>query len=368
MKNRFSTFLAIALIVAPGFAHAQFGRKFAKPFEASVEKTMDYAQIPGLVVVIVHDSNEVYSHAFGVRDVETQAPLKTTDLFHWASVTKPFVATASMQLVEAGKLDLDAPVTDYLPYFKMDDPAYTQITPRLLLTHTAGMPDVSDYEWDKPQYDDEALERWVRQVGDRKLIFPPGTDHTYSNIGFEVMGDVIAKASGISFEDYVAQHIFEPLKMTKATLLLRDTDPADRVSPHTRKGHDVILREHWPYNRRHAPSSTLLANMHDMARWELANLNRGALDGVRILKDESYDQLWKPTVEADPNRGLSWALGTINGHPSVSHFGSDEGFRTGLVLIPELNLGVAIAVNTDRAPVTKLMREVMERAIAAAAK
>lgn len=365
MNKYLITMLVAALLFLQGSAEAQFGRKFAKSFESSIEKTMDSSHMPGLVISIVHDGEEVYSKAFGVRDVETQAPLKTTDLFHWASVTKPFVAAAAMQLAEQGKLDMDAPITTYLPYFKMNDPAYTKITSRLLLTHTAGMPDVNDYEWDNPQYDDEALERWVREIGNRRLLFPPGTDHEYSNIGFEVMGDVIAKISGMSFEDYVAEHIFEPLRMTTSTMLIRDTDPKDRVSPHTLKGRVSVVREHWPYNRRHAPSSSLTANVHDLARWAMANLNHGSLDGVRILKEESYDQLWKPTVEADPNRGLSWALGSNQGYQTISHMGSDDGFLTGLILIPELNLGIAIATNTDRAPVAPLLRRIISSSIAA---
>jgi CubicO group peptidase (beta-lactamase class C family) len=344
------------LLAFHGSTAAQFNKKFSKPLDSSIKKTVESSRMPGLAIAIVHKDNEVYSRAFGVRDVETNAPLTTNDLFHWASVTKPFVATAAMQLVEQGKLDLDEKVTAYLPYFRMNDPAYKEITVRHLLTHTAGMPDVRDYEWNKPQYDEEALERWVRSVGDRTLLYPPEAGHQYSNIGFEVMGDVLAKVSGKSFEQCVADQIFEPLKMTSATLLIKNTDPNDRVSPHTVKDKKPVVREHWPYNRRHAPSSTLIANVHDLGRWAIANLNHGTLDGARILNEDSYDVLWRPTVDSAPAQGLSWFVGKRNGYRTIEHQGGDQGFRTALVLIPELNLGIAIATNTDRANVNAILR------------
>jgi len=85
-----------------------------------------------------------------------------------------------------------------------------------MVTHTSGMPDVEDYEWDKPQYDDGALERYVRGLANQKLVFAPGERVQYSNMAFEILGDVVAKASGESFDDYVQRHILAPLQMTPA--------------------------------------------------------------------------------------------------------------------------------------------------------
>lgn len=366
MKAQLITLSLVVLFSTQSASYAEFGKTFSEPFEDAVNKSMGRARVPGLAIAIVHNGEEVYANAFGMRNVDTQTLLESTDLFHWASVTKPFVATAAMQLVEQGKLDLDAPVTDYLPYFRMDDPDYEKITSRMLLTHTAGMPDVNDYEWDNPEYDDEALERWVRSQSNRKLLFPPTSGEQYSNIGFEVMGDVIAKVSGLSFEDFVAQHIFKPLQMNQTTLLIRNTEPSDRVSPHTVSRRVMMVREHWPYNRRHAPSSTVIGNVHDLGRWAMANLNHGTLDGTRILSESAYEQLWKPTVDIAPNRGLSWSLGEYDGHRMISHMGGDDGFRTGLILLPDLNVGIAIAVNSDRAPVESLLKLTLDSVISAA--
>ncbi len=130
-----------------------------------------------------------------------------------------------MQLVEKGKVDLDAPVVRYLPYFRMADERYRTITIRQMVTHSSGMPDVDDYEWDKPQYDDGALERYVRSLSDRTLLFAPGDKFQYSNMAFEILGDVIAKVSGQSFDDYVQDQILTPLRMKDSTLLVRRADP-----------------------------------------------------------------------------------------------------------------------------------------------
>ena len=103
-----------------------------------------------------------------------------------ASITKPFVATAVMQLVEKGRMSLDAPVTTYLPYFEIADPRAKTITVRQMLTHTSGMPDEGDYGWDRPQYDDGALERYVRSLKDQKLVFAPGERMQYSNMRTQI--------------------------------------------------------------------------------------------------------------------------------------------------------------------------------------
>src|SRR5260370_41204600 len=107
----------------------------------------------------------------------------------------------------------------------MADGRYKQITVRHLLTHTSGIPDVVDYEWDKPQYDPSALERYVRSLSRLDLLFPPGKQFEYSHNGYEVLGDLLAKVSGETFEDYVQRHILPPMRMPKSTLLLEQADP-----------------------------------------------------------------------------------------------------------------------------------------------
>jgi len=103
-------------------------------------------ELPGLAVGIVADNEVVYARGFGVKSIETQAPISMTTLFHMASISKPFVATAIMRWVEQGRVRLDAPVVMYLPYFKLDDDRYRGITIQQMLSHVSGLPDVTDYK------------------------------------------------------------------------------------------------------------------------------------------------------------------------------------------------------------------------------
>jgi CubicO group peptidase (beta-lactamase class C family) len=268
-----------------------------------------------------------------------------------ASVTKPFVATAVMQLVEAGRVDLDQPVRRYLPYFRLKDPRHAAITVRQMLSHSSGMPDVEDYEWEKAVADDGALERYVRSLSERDLIAAPGERYQYSNMAYEVLGDLIAKVSGETFEGYVKAHILAPLRMKDSTLLRSEADPKLTTTPHVLGDSlTAIVSPVYPYNRMHAPSSTLHSNLADMSRWALANLRRGELDGKRILKASSYDVMWKPT--GDPQRpvAISWFLGERSGHRTVSHGGGDTGYRTNLLLLPDDKIAVVMMSNFDGFP------------------
>ena len=156
-------------------------------------------RIPGLTVAVVRGGDIAYLGAFGVRRIGGEEPLTSQHVFHFASVSKPFVATAIMQLVEQEKMALDDRLVEILPYFELADEDCREITIRQMLSHTSGMPDVEDYEWQTPQYDDGAAERFVRSVSDRTLLWPPGRQWQYSNLAFDILGDVIAKVSGMSF-------------------------------------------------------------------------------------------------------------------------------------------------------------------------
>src|SRR5205823_2323711 len=101
-----------------------------------------------------------------------------------------------------------------------------KITIRHMVTHTSGMPDVKDYQWNQPEYDAGALERYVRSLQDKSLLWPPGEKFRYSNMAFEVLGDLVAKVSGMSFEDYVESRILRPAGMGSTTLLYKNADPA----------------------------------------------------------------------------------------------------------------------------------------------
>ncbi|MBM4186606.1 MAG: beta-lactamase family protein [Gemmatimonadetes bacterium] len=348
---------------------------------AIVRRFASSEELPGVAAGVWH-RGVVYRGGFGTRGGGVGDPaVGPTTVFHMASVTKPFVATALMQLVEAGKVSLDGTVTGYLPYFAVKGPGAAGITIRQLLSHTAGLGDVTDYAWQHPEYDDGALERYIRGLKDSSLIAPPGETWAYSNIGFEILADVIAKVAGVPFETYLQQHLLTPLGMGKSTLLMTDIDSTLMAYGHT--GDSAATRPvgYYPYNRRHAASSTLHSNVDDMLRWAAANLGRGSLDGSRILSDSSYRELWRPHRDitaglAERARqagvampfdsiaiGLSWFLPVRQGQRLVFHSGGDTGFASYLVLAPAEQAAVVVMINRDRVDPRPLAFELLDAAL-----
>jgi len=323
------------------------GRQLDRQLTPLVRGVMRTHRLPGLAVGVVADRQVVYARGFGVSSTRTREPVTPRTVFHMASISKPFVATAIMQLVEQGQVELDAPLVTYLPTFRLDDERYREITVRQVLSHTSGMPDVKDYEWHHPQYDDGALERYVRSLTSHKLLFAPGERHEYSNMAYECLGALIARVSGMTFDDYVQSHLLDPLGMVDSTFLKPPHLPANWATPHARMLTDRAW-DGYPYNRAHGPSSTLHSNVLDMCRWAIANLNRGHLDGRQILRPSSYQQLWKPHAEvgASGQIGLSWFLYSLRGARVVWHGGGDTGFETHFSMLTESGGAVVLLCNT----------------------
>jgi CubicO group peptidase (beta-lactamase class C family) len=333
---------------------AERGDSFGLPvrLDREIERIFSQSDCPGLAVGVVIDQELVYAQGFGVVNLETGGQVTPRTLFHMASVTKPFVATSIVQLLEQGKLSLDDPIVKHLPYFQMTDRRYEALTIRQFLTHSSGMPDVDDYHWDEPEYDEGALERYVRSLADRALVSVPGEGFNYSNMAFEVLGDLIAKVSGQSFAGYAKEHILLPLSMNDSSILIRDVDPALLANGHVEEeGGEIRVSEHYAYNRAHGPSSCLYSNVIDLSRWAIANMNRGELEGARILDASSYDLLWTPEVEVRARGssrvhvGLSWFLTDEGGDQMVNHGGRDIGYTTNFVMVPDAGVAVIVLSN-----------------------
>ncbi|WNS45285.1 serine hydrolase domain-containing protein [Paenibacillus sp. MMS20-IR301] len=309
----------------------------------------------GLTVGIVKDQQVIFTGEYGAANVSTGEPVAHSTLFHLASVSKTLVVTAVMQLAERGLVQLDSPVTAYLPYFKMEDERYPLITVRQLLNHTSGMPDEEDYAWDRPEYDEQSLERYVLSISRHKLLSEPGACFAYSNIAYEILGDLIAKVSGLSFEQYMKEHILDPAGMTASSFLKQEVE-ANIAAPHiltTSDGYGAQVSKVFPYNRAHAPSSTLYSSIHDMCRYMLMHLNQGkAEDSYNALQPDSYDAMWSPSMATGwghehEHVGLGWFLGEYKGSRMLSHSGWDTGFLSELMLFPDDNTGICVMTNCD---------------------
>ena len=315
--------------------------------EAIVRDFVDQHRLPGLAAGVWRRGEIILRIGLGHQAGPGSHPIDAETIFHVASVTKPFVATAVMQLVTDGKMCLDCPLRRYLPYFSMQGPGADRITIRQLLTHTAGTGDTSDFGWATPEYDEGAAERYVRSLAPLRLDFAPGSNWRYSNRGFDILADAIAKADGRPFETVVQRRILAPLGMGSSTLLMSDVDSARLALGHRPDGSAV---GYYPYNRRHAGSSTLHASLDDLLRWTAANLGGGVLDGRRILPTAAYQELWRPlrdvrSIMAERYRGAGQQFPVRQpgdrpqlvpsgrgGRQLVYHSGGDPGFASNVLL------------------------------------
>jgi CubicO group peptidase (beta-lactamase class C family) len=320
--------------------------------EPIIERTMRENRIPGLAIGVVKDGRVIYAKGFGATKPDNKQPITTQSVFNLASITKLFTATAIMQLVEQGKINLDARVTEYLPYFKLKDERFGQITIRHLLNHTSGLGFIEENPFErKADFDAGALERHICAMENLTLESAPGEKYEYSNEGFDILGDVIAKVSKSAYEDYIERNIFEPLEMKNSTVLVSREIPPRYFSDEEGK---TNINEKVPFNRAFAPSSALNSNIDDMNRWMLACLNRGTLAGKQILKAMSYDAMWGLSVKSENgNRefprggqmGGGWFRWNYKNHQIVGHGGAELGFNSFVALAPNDSVGVVVLGN-----------------------
>ena len=317
--------------------------------DSFLQSQLQAQNVPGISVAITKDDRIIYTKGFGVANVSTGKPLQSFYTFHIASISKTFAATAVMQLAEQGKIDINKPLTTYLPYFKMKDPRYKDITVKLMLNHTSGMPDVDDYEWEKNITDTGAAEHYVRSLADSQLISEPGKEFHYSNIAFDIMADLVAKVSGKFFEAYVKTNILIPLEMSRSSFFYPETDSSTRTSPHV--GKPAQVSPVYPYNRMHAPSSTLNSRAEELGQWVIANLNDGKYRDHSIIQAATLQQMMTPTFLTDKVRnvsvGLSWFSYPYRGLTNIEHGGSDLGYKSILTLIPGKKLGIVLLCNHE---------------------
>ena len=302
-------------------------------------------QVPGLAVgILLHDS-VLYSKGFGVTNLNSKIPVTKQSVFHLASVSKAFVATAIMQLAGQGKIALDSPLVKYLPNFKLNSEGYRDITIRQMLSHTSGLPDVQDYDWDTPRYDDRALESYVLSLQTKELAFHPGEDFGYSNMAYNILGEVISKVSGVTFEEYMTINILLPGKMFSSSFLNVSIIPELTTYPHIRGHRRIEVSEIYPYNRCHAPSSTLRSSLSDMLKWA-AILANGS---NQILSQRRLEQMTTSHYEVNPFTfaGLGWFIHEDNEIRYIFHTGRDVGFSSMFVYFPKQCMSIVVLSNCD---------------------
>lgn len=314
--------------------------------------TLNDRHVAGGVVAVVKDGALFFAKGYGYANVERRQPVDPErTLFRIGSVTKLFTWTAVMQLVEAGRLDLDADVNHYLD-FRIPATYAKPITLTHIMTHTAGFEDDGRDLWARHPTEIMPSGRWLATHMPAR-VRPPGTYTAYSNYATALAGYIVERVSGMSWDDYIEQRILGPLGMTRTTG--RQPLPArfrEDMSQGYRSSLGAFEPRDWELLMGASPAGAMSASATDMATFMLAHLANGAVGDRRILSDATAARMHARVFGHDP-RIPGFALGfyekSSHGLRIIGHGGDTRWFHTDLALVPSENLGVFVSYNTDTA-------------------
>jgi CubicO group peptidase (beta-lactamase class C family) len=319
---------------------------FESFLDALIPSQLRNRNIAGAVVSVVKDGQVLFQKGYGYADVEEKKPvLPDQTLFRPGSISKLFTATAVMQLVEQGKLDLDRDVNDYLD-FAIPKTYPTPVTLRQLLTHTGGFEETLKNLFVAHQSDIKPLRTYlVSEMPAR--IFPPGKIPSYSNYGFTLAGYIVERLSGEKFERYIENHILKPLGMKNSTF---DQPLPPRLAPQMSKGYLSASKKPRDFEFvQAAPAGALTTTAADMTRFMLAFLQNGAVEGVSILKPETVRQMETRQFEFHPmlpGLGITFIEYLIDPVRIIAHGGDTVYFHSDMILVPDAHLGYFLSYNS----------------------
>jgi CubicO group peptidase (beta-lactamase class C family) len=341
---------ALLLTAAPapaGAAAAADVDELAAFLDTAVTSTMERRDIPGGVVVLVADGDIAHARGYGHTDLDRHTavdPQRTR--FDIGSVSKLLTATAVMQQVERGHLDLHADVNDYLDDVQVPEAFGEPVTAAHLLTHTAGFAEhylLGSMTSEPGQA--APLAESLSPLPER--IRPPGVAHQYDNIGMALAGHLVERASGESFEDYVTANILDPLGMERSTYGQPVAD-ADDAAPHEMVPGVGTTGEVPPVYVTATPTGGLWTTGEDIAAFMLAHLGAGEHEGTRILESSSVEEMHQTQFTPHPAlAGIGYGFFERDGgtHRGIQHGGSWVGASAHLYLVPDADLGLFVAFN-----------------------
>lgn len=336
-------------------AKPAFNRASYDAIDAYIEQQMRRLKIPGVSLAIVEGDRIVHLRGFGRARPGGEVPTPQTP-FALGSTTKSFTALAVMRLVEAGKVELEAPVQRYLPWFRVADPkASAQMTVRHLLNQTSGMSMLAGTTICLADLDDrpDAAERQARALSTLKLNRPVGASFQYCNLNYNLLGLVIEAASGQSYAEYIQEHILAPLGMSRTY-----TSQAMAKQNGLAMGHRYwfgfpIAAPDMPFPLSSLPAGGLLSSSEDMARYLIAHLNGGRYGKAQVLSSAGIDELHRGVAEQQvmgtsvATYGMGWFVNTVGGTRLVSHGGNVPDFSSFMGLLPEQKKGFVLLTNAD---------------------
>jgi len=322
-----------------------------------INGSMADKHIAGLSAAIVKEGQIYWTGAFGFANPAESLPVVDETLFMLASVSKTVTATALMQLADQGLFALDDPINDQLP-FAVVHPGYpgTDITFRMLLTHTSGITD----NWGvMPYYPGDSTYALGTYLADylvaggalynpakSYLAWEPGTAFSYSNNAVALAGYLVEVLSGVPFDDYCATNVFAPLDMDETAWMLADLDPTHVAMPCAWNGSTWVGYGHYGYSDY--PSGQLRTSATQLAQFLTMFIQDGQYGTETLLAASTAQQMKTPQVPGiEASQGLVWYTGTIGGRSVWGHNGGDQGVTTEMWFDPATGIGVVALTNSD---------------------
>lgn len=336
----------------------------AEKLAVFIEHEMESKGLPALSIVVVEDQEVVWARGFGRADPERAVAATAQTTYRVGSVSKLFTDIAIMQLVEKQELELDVPITSYLPSFQPESSFSKEVTIRQLMSHRAGLvrePPVGNY------FDDTepSLEETVASLNGTALVYEPESHTKYSNAGIAVVGRVLEKMEDVPFADYLKSSVLVPLGMERSGF---------RLDAEIRR--TLATAYMWTYDGREfeapgfqlgmAPAGSMYSNVLDLGKFMKCLFRDGEVAGGRLLQSETLETMYSPQF-GDEGFGLGFAVSELNGHRLIRHGGAIYGFATELAFLPEEKLGVAVVTTMDGANsvVSRIAQQALRSAIAA---
>jgi CubicO group peptidase (beta-lactamase class C family) len=304
---------------------------------------------PGAAVLIAKQGQIIYKKAFGSADLQLKVPLNADMVFNIASITKQFTAVAILQLAEQGKISLQDSLQKFVPDFPSK--GHT-ITIENLLTHTSGIKDYMQIDYRTP-----FLERWdftptqlIDSFKNYALNFEPGTQFSYSNSGYYLLGYIIEKLSGKRYQNYIQDNLLQPLGLTHTYFDSAGIIIPNRVNGYRQEGSDFRNADYWSPTIEYAAGG-LISNVEDLFKWH------AGLYSYQLLKKETLQKAFtayqlksgQPTTY-----GYGWFLKTANNIQTIEHQGGLAGFMSNEIYYPAEDIFIAILCNSGSAPIDDL--------------
>lgn len=353
-------------VPSPASAESRLPTTYADELETYLQTQMETYKIPGLAIAIVRNSEVEYAKGLGIANGRGEVVTPDTP-FLLNSVSKSFTAVGILQLVDQGKINLNDPVQKYLPWFAVSSGQGSEITIEHLLHQTSGFSTLSGRQVLLKPDTPDALEAGVRDLAREKLAFNPGEGWEYSNLNYNLLGFLIQEVSGQSYEDYIEDHIFAPLEMHHSYTSMsaaREAGAASGYYPFL--GIPLVYDRYMTYSRGNQPADGIWSSVSDMSRYLIAHLNGGQYGDVSVLSNESTTTLHQPGHMHNDTLGYAMAwevnfeflsreyletletdLKDYDKLTVLSHDGDNVNYRSFVLMIPELEYGVVILMNTN---------------------